>query len=47
VKLRRPVDGDILLIDDIVTTGTTAAESVRILQTSGARVVGVLAIAHA
>jgi predicted amidophosphoribosyltransferase len=47
VKLRRPVDGDILLVDDIITTGTTAAESVRILQTSGAHVVGVLAIAHA
>jgi predicted amidophosphoribosyltransferase len=47
VKLRQQVDGDVLLIDDIVTTGTTAAESVRVLQTSGARVVGVLAIAHA
>jgi predicted amidophosphoribosyltransferase len=47
VSLRRPVDGDVLLIDDIVTTGTTAAESVRILQTAGARVAGVLAIAHA
>jgi len=30
-----------------VTTGATAAESVRILQTAGSCVVGVLAIAHA
>ncbi len=39
--------GDVLLVDDIVTTGATAAESVRVLQTSGARVVAVLALAHA
>ncbi len=39
--------GDILVVDDIVTTGATAAESVRILQTSGARVIAVLALAHA
>jgi predicted amidophosphoribosyltransferase len=47
IKLRRPVHGDVLLVDDIVTTGTTAAESVRVLQTAGAQVVGVLAIAYA
>jgi predicted amidophosphoribosyltransferase len=47
VKLRRPVDGDALLVDDIVTTGTTAAESVRVLHDAGARVVGVLALAYA
>ena len=34
-------------IDDIVTTGATAAESVRVLQTTGGRVVGVLTVAHA
>ncbi|MDT5012263.1 MAG: hypothetical protein QOH57_3880 [Mycobacterium sp.] len=37
----------VLLVDDIVTTGATAAESVRVLQRAGARVVGVMAIAHA
>ena len=43
----KPVAGDLLVIDDIVTTGATAAESVRVLQTAGARVVAVLAVAHA
>jgi predicted amidophosphoribosyltransferase len=39
--------GDVLVVDDIVTTGATAAESVRVLQTSRARVVAVLALANA
>jgi predicted amidophosphoribosyltransferase len=47
VKLRRPVEGEVLLIDDVVTTGATACESVRILQTAGAHVTAVLAVAHA
>jgi predicted amidophosphoribosyltransferase len=38
---------DVLLMDDIVTTGATACESVRMLQSAGARVAGVLALAHA
>lgn len=38
---------DVLLMDDIVTTGATACESVRMLQSVGARVAGVLALAHA
>ena len=33
----RPVAGDVLVVDDIVTTGATACESVRVLQTAGAR----------
>ena len=41
------VAGAVLLVDDIVTTGATAAESVRVLQAIGAHVLAVLALAHA
>jgi predicted amidophosphoribosyltransferase len=47
VKAARPVAGDVLVVDDIVTTGATAGESVRVLQTVGARVAAILAVAHA
>ena len=47
VVLWRPVQGQVLLVDDVVTTGATAAESVRVLQAADARVTAVLAIAHA
>lgn len=43
---RRPRT-EVLLVDDIVTTGATAAESVRVLSAAGARVTAVLAIAVA
>jgi predicted amidophosphoribosyltransferase len=36
-----------VLVDDIVTTGATARESVRALETAGARVVAVLSLASA
>lgn len=41
------IAGDIMIIDDIVTTGATAAEAVRVLRAAGASVGAVLAIAHA
>ncbi|PXX01486.1 ComF family protein [Mycolicibacterium moriokaense] len=47
VKIVRPVQGAALVVDDIVTTGATASESVRVLQIAGVQVAGVLAIANA
>jgi predicted amidophosphoribosyltransferase len=40
-------DNEVLLVDDIVTTGATARESVRVLRAAGIRVAAVLAIAAA
>jgi predicted amidophosphoribosyltransferase len=50
VLLRRhhvTIHHEVLLIDDIVTTGATARESVRTLRTAGAQVAAVLTIANA
>jgi predicted amidophosphoribosyltransferase len=50
VVLRRrrvPAGTEILLVDDIVTTGATACESVRMLRAAGVPVAGVLVIAAA
>lgn len=48
VRLTRiPPPGELLLVDDIVTTGATAAESARVLARSGRRLAAVLALAHA
>ncbi|HEX9834641.1 MAG TPA: ComF family protein [Mycobacterium sp.] len=53
VKLVRPKEGmdgesgEVVIVDDIVTTGATACESVRVLQTAGAIVTAVLALANA
>ena len=47
VTLRKPVCGEVLLLDDVVTTGATACESVRVLRAAGANVTAVLTVAHA
>lgn len=50
VKITKPMKGlvgDVLVVDDIVTTGATASESIRVLRIAGAHVAGVLAIANA
>ena len=46
-RRRVPPRGELLLVDDIVTTGATARESVRVLRRAGARVSAVLALAAA
>ncbi|BBY28675.1 ComF family protein [Mycolicibacterium sediminis] len=47
VRLRRSVRGEVVLIDDVVTTGATACESVDVLHAAGAHVTAILVIAHA
>lgn len=47
VRLRERIGGEVVLVDDVVTTGATGCESVRVLQTAGVRVAAILAVAHA
>jgi predicted amidophosphoribosyltransferase len=46
-RRRLPAHGEVLLVDDIVTTAATAHQSVRTLHRGGARVSAVLALAAA
>lgn len=50
VKLVRSADsrqGEVVVVDDVVTTGATVCESVRVLHSAGVGVVAVVAIANA
>ena len=50
VKITKPINavaGPVLVVDDVVTTGATASESVRVLHIAGVHVAGLLAIANA
>jgi predicted amidophosphoribosyltransferase len=47
VLLSGRVSGDVVLVDDISTTGATASESVRVLHRAGARVTAVVVMANA
>lgn len=46
-RRRLPAGGEVLIVDDIVTTGATVRESVRVLHAAGVRVSAVLALAAA
>ena len=41
------IPGEVLVVDDVVTTGVTAREAVRVLHGGGATVAGVLTLAYA
>lgn len=46
-EIARKIRGEVLVVDDVVTTGVTAREAVRVLQAGGATVAAVLTLAYA
>lgn len=42
---RRPIGPDVVLVDDIITTGATLAEAVRVLSRAGSRPIGIATVA--
>lgn len=44
--MRRMHTGPVIVIDDVVTTGATVGEAIRVLRTGGIRVAAVAAVAH-
>lgn len=46
LTVRRVPHGSVVLIDDIVTTGATLTEAVRVLSRAGVEVVGAATVAH-
>ena len=47
IRTTSDVAGPVLIVDDVVTTGATVCESIRVLQTGRAHVVAVVALANA
>ena len=47
IKITKQLQGDVLLVDDIVTTGATAREAVQTCRKNGVNVTAVLTLAHA
>lgn len=47
IRTTSDVEGPVLIVDDVVTTGATVSESARVLQIGRAHVVAVLALANA
>jgi ComF family protein len=45
--IKNDIDNNIVLVDDVVTTGQTVYEAKKVLNRAGHKVVGVVAIAHA
>ncbi|GAB3624550.1 hypothetical protein GCM10027418_26350 [Mariniluteicoccus endophyticus] len=45
MRARRPVEGPVVVVDDVITTGATVCEAVRALRAEGIDVIGAAAVA--